>query len=138
MDSYSTLPWVKWEAVTAVVVYPDEGYYDTCWIAELWSTQVKVEGIVLQAAWHWGSDSSVVNGPVGELGCTPLYVGLLSTWGSEDGEHVLPVFVGGLLNWGLGTNKPLAPETKHVCIGTLLGNMEGGLFTGGFERKLIY
>ena len=42
-----------WEAVTGVVGYPDEGYYNTCWIAEHWSTQVKVEGIVLKAAWHW-------------------------------------------------------------------------------------
>jgi len=53
VDSYSTLPWVMWEAVTGVVGYPDEGYYNTCWIAEHWSTQVKVEGIVLKAAWHW-------------------------------------------------------------------------------------
>jgi len=37
-------------------------------------TQVKVEGTMLKAAWHWGRDCSVVNDPVGE----PLYVGLLS------------------------------------------------------------
>jgi hypothetical protein len=24
----------------------------TCWLTELWSTQAKVEGIVLRAAWH--------------------------------------------------------------------------------------
>jgi hypothetical protein len=48
----------------------------------LWSTQAKVEGIMLKAAWHWGSDSSVINDPLGEQGCTPLCVGLLSTWGS--------------------------------------------------------
>jgi len=38
----------------------------TCWQMGLWSTQAKVEGIVLKAAWHWGSDSSVVNDPLGE------------------------------------------------------------------------
>jgi len=52
----------------------------------LWSTQAKVEGIVLRAAWQWGSDSSVVNDLLGEPGRTPLYVGLLSAWGSVDGD----------------------------------------------------
>jgi hypothetical protein len=33
---------------------------------------LKVEGIVLKAAWHWVSDSSVVNDPLGEPGRTPL------------------------------------------------------------------
>ena len=28
MDSYSTFPGVIWDAVTGVVGYPDEGYYD--------------------------------------------------------------------------------------------------------------
>jgi hypothetical protein len=35
---------------------------------------------VLKVAWHWGRDSSVVNDPLVEPGCTPLYVGLLSAW----------------------------------------------------------
>ena len=48
-----TLPWVAREAVTGVLGYPDEGYYDTCWRVGLWSTQVKEESIVLKAAWHW-------------------------------------------------------------------------------------
>jgi len=50
-----------------------------------WSTQAKVEGIVLRAAWHWGRDSSVINDPLRERDCTPFYVGLLSVWGSMDG-----------------------------------------------------
>ena len=54
--------------------HPDEGCYDTGWLTGLWSTQVKVEGIVLKAAWHWGRDCSVVNDPLGEPGRTPLYV----------------------------------------------------------------
>jgi hypothetical protein len=53
VDSYSTLPGVTWKAVTGEVGYPDEGYYVTCWIAGLWSTQVNMEGIMLKAAWHW-------------------------------------------------------------------------------------
>ena len=60
-------------------VYPVEGHYDTCWLMGLWSTQTKVEGIVPNAIWHFGSDSSVVNDPLGEPGRTPLYVGLSST-----------------------------------------------------------
>jgi hypothetical protein len=78
--------------------HPDEGRYDACWLTGLWSTQAKVEGIMLKAAWHWGSDSSVVNKPLGEPGRTPLYVGFPSTWGSVDGDHIFSLFfVGGLL-----------------------------------------
>ena len=36
------------------------------------------------------------------------------------------------------TNKPLAVETKHVSIGTLLGNIEGGSFIVDFEEKVNY
>jgi hypothetical protein len=48
--------------------------------------EAKVKGNVPKAAWHRGSDSSVDNNPLGEKDRTPLYVGLLSTWGSVDGE----------------------------------------------------
>ena len=47
---------------------------------------------MLKAAWHWGSDSSVINDPLGEPGRTPLYVSLLSTWGSVDGDHMFSLF----------------------------------------------
>ena len=56
-------------------VHPDGGCYDTHWLIGLWSTQTKVEGIVLKTEWHWGTDSSVVNNSLGEPGCTPLYEG---------------------------------------------------------------
>ena len=59
---------------------------DTCRLMGLWSTQAKVEGIVLRAAWHWGRDSSVINNPLGEPGCTPLYLRLPSAWGRVDGD----------------------------------------------------
>jgi hypothetical protein len=47
---------------------------------------------VPNAAWHWGSDSSVFNDPLGEQGRTPLYVGLLSAWGSLDGDRMFSPF----------------------------------------------
>ena len=102
MDSYSTLPSVTREAVTGVERYPGEGYYNTHWLMGLWSTQARVEGIVLKAVWHLGRVCSVINVTLGEPGCTPLYVGLLSASGSMGGNHMLsPFFVGGLLKWGL-------------------------------------
>jgi hypothetical protein len=58
----------------------------TRWLLGYWFTQAKVEGIVPKAAWHWDRDSSVVNDPLGEPVHTPLYVGLLSAWGSMDGD----------------------------------------------------
>jgi len=52
---------------------------------------------VLKAAWHWGSDSSIVNDPFGEPGSTLLYVGLMSTWGSMKVDLIFfSVSVGGL------------------------------------------
>jgi len=30
-------------------LYPEEGYYGIIWLTGLWSTQAKVEGIVLKA-----------------------------------------------------------------------------------------
>ena len=58
---------------------PVWGYYDARWLTGLWSTQAKVEGVVLNAAWHWSSDRSIVNDSHGELGrvCRPsVRVGL--------------------------------------------------------------
>jgi len=52
----------------------------------LWSTQAKVEFNVPRAAWLSGRNSSVVKEPLGEPGCTPLYVDLPSLWGSEDSD----------------------------------------------------
>ena len=46
----------------------------------IWYTQAKAESIVLKAAWHWGSNSSIVNGPLGEPGRTQFYVGLPFPW----------------------------------------------------------
>jgi hypothetical protein len=57
-----------------------------------WFTQAKVQGIMLKAAWHWGSDSSVINNILGEPGCTPLYVGLSSAWGSMGGDRIFSPF----------------------------------------------
>jgi hypothetical protein len=57
-------------------------------------------GIALKAAWHWGRDSSVVN-PLGEPGCNPLYVGLLSAWGSVDGDLMFFTICRRASLWGL-------------------------------------
>ena len=84
VDSYSILPRLTWEAVTGVQGYPDEGHYYTRWLTGLWSAQAKVEGIMLKAAWQWGRDCSVMNDPLGEPGCTPLYAALPPAWGSVD------------------------------------------------------
>jgi len=44
---------------------------------------------MLKAARHWGRDSSVVNNPLGEPGCTPFYVGFLSALDSVDYDLML-------------------------------------------------
>jgi hypothetical protein len=49
VDSYSTLPWVTCEAVIGLEGYPDDSYNDICWLTWLWSTQAKVDCIVLKA-----------------------------------------------------------------------------------------
>jgi len=72
----------------------------THWQTGLWSTQAKVEGIVLKAAWHWGRDYRFVNDPLGEPGHTPLYVGLPSMWGSVDSDQMIsPFFRGRAAYW---------------------------------------
>jgi hypothetical protein len=82
---------------------------------------------------------SIVNDPILEPGRTPLYVGVLSMWGSEDGEQMFCLFLWeGSSDGYERTNKPLALETKRVSIGTLLGNLEGGSFTRGFKGKVNY
>jgi len=39
-----------------------------------------------RAARHWGTDSIVINDPLGEAGRTPLYIGLPSARGLVDGN----------------------------------------------------
>jgi len=72
--------------------YVVQDNYDSRWLTRLWTIQSKVEGILLKAAWYWGSDGSVVNDPLGVAGYTPLYVGLPSEWGSVGGDHVFFLF----------------------------------------------
>ena len=78
--------------------YPVESYCNTHWLTWHWTAQAKVEGIKLKPAWHWGCASSVINNPLGEPDCTPLYVDLLCVWGPVDGDHMFFLhFVVGLL-----------------------------------------
>jgi hypothetical protein len=61
-----------------------------------------VEGIVLKAAWRWGSRSSGVNDPLVDPDRSSLYVELPFRLGSVDGDSIYPLyFMGVLLNWGL-------------------------------------
>ena len=62
---------------------------ETRWLKGLCSTQAKVEGTLLTAAWLWGRDSSVTCDTLGELGRTTLYVFLLSAWVSVEPDCVL-------------------------------------------------
>jgi hypothetical protein len=60
-------------------------------------------------------------------------------WGSEDSEQMFCPFSGEGSSGGYEQmNKPLAQGTKHVSLGTLLGNMEGGSITRVFEEKVNY
>jgi len=52
----------------------------------IWSTQAKVEDIVLKTAWHWGSDGNVVNDSLWGTRPHPKYVGLPSAWGLVEGD----------------------------------------------------
>jgi hypothetical protein len=85
-----------------------------------------------RAAWHWGSDTSVMNDPLGEPGRTPLYVGLLSAWGSVDGDYLFsPHFVGGFLNWGPPKDMLTKALEMGACFhsGPVLENMGRGLLS---------
>jgi len=61
-----------------------------------------VEGIMLKAAQHWGSDSSVVNDPLGGTSPHPIVrrpsfcVGLCEWW-----PYVFPTFRGRAPFWGI-------------------------------------
>ena len=107
--------------------YLDEGYYYTCWLTDFWSTQVKVEGM-LKAAWHWDCDCSVVNDPLGEPGCTPLYARLPPAWGSVDHEQMFSVFP------FLGIRKEGSGDGHLSPWGAPLVNLEGDSSTGDLRR----
>jgi hypothetical protein len=62
----------------------------------LWSTKAKVDGIMLKAARHWGSSSSVINNTLGKSGRNPLCVGLPSAWSSVEVTAVFRVSWGSL------------------------------------------
>ena len=44
----------------------------TRWLTGFCSTQAKAEGTVPKAAWHWDTDSSVLNDPLELAGRTAL------------------------------------------------------------------
>jgi len=60
--------------------YLVEGYHDTRWLTGLWSTQAKVEGTVLKAAWQLGSDTSFINVLLVEPGHTTPFCPQGAPW----------------------------------------------------------
>ena len=111
-------------------LYPVAGYYGTRWLTGLWFTQANVEGMVLKAAWHWGSDSSVFNDPLREAGRTPFYVGLPSAWVSVDDDYMFsPHFVRGLRFGDSDRYKRM--NGASLSTETLLAEHRGGLHYRG-------
>jgi len=96
---------------------------------------------VLRAAGHWGSESSVINNPLGEPGRTQLYVGLLSTWGSVDGECLVSSHFMGRAPL-MGTLKDILTKALEmgVCFyrGPVLGNMGERSFPRAFKRRVKF
>ena len=82
-----------------------------------------------------GSNSSVVNDPLGEPGCTPLYVGLLSTWGSGDGDHVCFPHI----SWE-GSLTGDSGSQAFLSIGAPLGDHRpgGGLLSRGLGEEVRF
>jgi len=106
----------------------------------LWSTQAKVEGIVLKAAWHWGRDCSDVNDPLGEPGRTPLYVDLPSARGSVDGDLMFFPIHRWAPFWGLQQTymnewTSGSGEGVSLSMGSPLGNMEGASLLGTLRER---
>jgi hypothetical protein len=114
--------------------YPVESYYDTCWLTGLWSTQDKVEGIVLKAAWHWCSNSSVVNDPLGELGRTQRMKTFHPRGAPWKWLYVSPLFHG-WASW-LGTLRDINEWINHRLWKRSITLHRGP--AGGTWRGLIY
>ena len=81
---------------------------------------------MLKAAWHWGSDSRVVNDPLGEPDSIPLYVGLPSAWGSVE---VTVSFLH--ISWE-GSFAIASGDGGSLTIETLFGGTWRGSLTGYF------
>jgi hypothetical protein len=78
----------------------------------------------------------VAKDPLGEPGHTPLYVGLPSTWGSVDGDHIFSLF---FVGWLLIGDSDIMNELMNgrLCIGDSdITNelMNGGLHIGDSDK----
>ena len=87
-----TLPWLTWEAVTGVERTPCRGLLRHMLAnrALVYPSQGRRCGA--EDCMALGSNSCVVNDPLGEPVHTPLYVGLPSAWGSVDGDRIFSPF----------------------------------------------
>jgi len=70
-----------------------------------------------------------VNDPLGEPGCTPLYAGLPSAWGSVDHEQMFSFF----LFWESGRR---GQGTDIILHGGPAGEFGRGLIYQGLEKAL--
>ena len=68
------IPWVTWEAVTGVAGILCRGLLQHMLANGALVYTSHVESIMLKSAWHWDSDSSVINDPHGEPRHTLLCV----------------------------------------------------------------
>jgi hypothetical protein len=105
------------------------------WLIGLWSTQAKVEGVLLKAAYHWGSNSSVISNHLREPGHTPFRPCRVP-WAMT--RRFCPVSWDSFLTRGSKKYDrmyiALALETEHTLNRDLDGGprKEGGSFTGDF------
>jgi hypothetical protein len=114
----------------------------THWLMGLWSTQARVEGIVLKVTWQWGSDSSVVNDPLAESGRTPL---AFRPRGAPWTVTVCfpPISwrdsLTGVSERYKWMNKPLALETEHLFHkGPVGGTWRGAPLLGNLKERCDY
>ena len=85
--------------------YRVQGYFAAGCLTDLWSTQAKVEDIVLGTGWRWSSDSSVLKVPLGEPGHALFCIGFPSSLGSADDDLMFYPHFSGYLNLERGDIK---------------------------------
>jgi len=86
-----SVPWVTWKLVRGVEGSPCRGLL-RCTLANIALAYPSQGGRC--AEMHWGSNNSVVKDLLEEPGHTQLHVGLLSAWGTVDGDRMFS-----LLSW---------------------------------------
>jgi hypothetical protein len=123
------------DAITGVVRLPCRGL--------LWHMSVNralvywSQGGRYRTAWHWCSNRSVVNSPLGEPGLTPMYLGLLSMWALWMVTICFPVVWDSSLieNWEIWINHWLWKQSIYLHRGPIGGPWRGGSLTGDLRER---